>query len=102
MSATQAIVGGRVWKKVRLREDKPFDDGGDIDMAWGGSSKLFSFRDALLNLNFETRNMEDEWVTEDLSLEEDNVRKEVMDGVPTISRIEYTGLSMKVCPKLLL
>lgn len=49
MSTTAVSRGGRVWKKVRLREDEPPDDCGNAAIEGIGSSKPFSFRDAVLN-----------------------------------------------------
>lgn len=50
----------------------------------GGSSKPASFHDAVLNNNSASCDMDDGWEMKDDELEKDDVRKEIVDRVPTI------------------
>lgn len=77
-------ASGRVWKKVRRREEELPDEGGDDEMMGGGFTPPVSFRDAVLNSNIAKGTRDDAWEMEDLLLKEEDVRKEIVDGVPTI------------------
>lgn len=66
MGDMPASVSGRVWKRVRLREDEPPDSGGDAVEKDGGPMKPVSFRDAVLNSKSDIGSMEDDWEKEDL------------------------------------
>ncbi|MBA0842579.1 hypothetical protein Goarm_002399, partial [Gossypium armourianum] len=98
MSEQPVTVPGRISKKVRCREEEPSDEGGDLETLGAGMSKPFSFKDAVLN----TGPMDDEWEVDDLDLREDDVRKDVVDGVPSIEFSDRVyGLAKKSMSKTL-
>lgn len=74
----------RALKKSRRREKKPLDEGGGLESLAAGASKPFSFRDAMLNSGSPNNPMEVDWGMEDIELREDNLRKGIVDGVPSI------------------
>lgn len=51
----------------------------------GDKSKLFSFKDAVMNTTTMSNEMNEDWGGGDLPLQEDVVRKEITDGVPSIN-----------------
>lgn len=84
VSDSPTTVGGRVWKRVRLREEEPPNSGGDGGGSNDGHLKPISFRDVVLQSNPVTRDMEEDWDTEDFVLKVDDVQKSIVKGVPTI------------------
>lgn len=69
-------------KKIRRREEEPLDEGGGLESLGVEMSKPFSFRDAVLNSRSMNNLVDGAWGVDDLELREDDVRKEVVDGVP--------------------
>lgn len=79
MSEQSTIFSSRAVKKSRWREEEPSDEGGNSEGLGNGASKPISFKDAVLNSRSVNLSVDD-----DLELREEDVRKEVVDGVPTI------------------
>lgn len=71
-------------KKIRQREEEPLDVCGDDVMLEEGRPTVLSFRDAVMNSNSEKVAMKNEWDGDDLKLNKGDVRKCVVDGVPTL------------------
>ncbi|MBA0548544.1 hypothetical protein Golob_019637 [Gossypium lobatum] len=72
-------------KKVRRREDEPPHEGGGMDCIDMTALKPISFRDAVMNTNPTNNSLESNWEEEeDIELWEGDVKKEVVDGVPSI------------------
>ncbi|MBA0666611.1 hypothetical protein Goklo_003006 [Gossypium klotzschianum] len=102
MSEQPVTVPGRISNKVRCREEEPSDEGGDLETLGAGMSKLFSFKDAVLNTGPMNNTMDDEWEVDDLDLREDDVRNDVVDGVPSIEFSDRVyGLAKKSMSKTL-
>lgn len=83
------LVRGRVSKTVRRREHEPPDEGGDDVMHEGERSTPFSFKDAVLNFGSTIPSHDDEWESDDIDFQKDDVKKFVEDGVPTIDFSEW-------------
>ncbi|PPE00436.1 hypothetical protein GOBAR_DD02532 [Gossypium barbadense] len=76
---------GRASKKVRRREKEPPHEGGGMDCIDMMALKPISFRDAVMNTNPTNNSLESNWEEEeDIELREGDVKKEVVDGVPSI------------------
>lgn len=69
---------------MQLRENEPPDSGGGVDGSDSGPLRLTSFRDAVLSSNSDNGDMEENWETEDFALKAEDVKKSVIDCVPTI------------------
>lgn len=84
MSEQPTIFFSRAVKKSRRREEEPSNEGGNSEVLGNGESKPFSFKDAIFNSGSINLSVDDEWGAEDFELREEDVRKDVVNGAPTI------------------
>ncbi|MBA0711587.1 hypothetical protein Golax_010751, partial [Gossypium laxum] len=75
---------GRVTKRVKRPEEEPLDEVGDLEILCDGTLESISSRDAILNTGLTNNAVDAEWEVDDFDFREDDVRKGVFDGVPSI------------------
>ncbi|KAH1097985.1 hypothetical protein J1N35_014906 [Gossypium stocksii] len=75
---------GRVTKKVQGREEDPLDERGGDTLIEPIAPKAISLRDMVMSFLQGDSLKDGFWVEDDIELKEDNVRKEIIDSVPSI------------------
>ncbi|KAH1073947.1 hypothetical protein J1N35_026275 [Gossypium stocksii] len=75
----------KVIKKVQRKEDELLNDEEEevIQMDFDVPKRV-SFRDMVLNASLEIESKEESWAEDDIELIEEDVKKEIVDGVPSI------------------
>ncbi|MBA0756782.1 hypothetical protein Gogos_020708 [Gossypium gossypioides] len=74
----------RATKKVRRQEEDPPDEGGCHTPMENYAPKVVSFRDMVKNSSHGDDLKKDSWADDDIELQDGDVRKEVIDRVPSI------------------